>query len=288
MAGQQFNSTRPSSCSRCCSRSCRLPVTAQDADRPALDRRGCARGAGGRARAAAPDPRIPRRWPSCARPTPTSCPSRSIPRTGRVHTSYHQAVAATGRLSSTDPNLQNIPIRTAEGRRIRQAFIAPPGQVLIAADYSQIELRIMAHLSGDEGLLRAFADDRDIHRATAAEVFGRAARPGQLRPAPLRQGDQLRADLRHVGLRPGAPARHRTRAAAQLRRTLLRALPRRAALHGPHARARSATATSRRCSAAACTCRRSTHATGSCSSTPSAAPSTRRCRARRPTSSSAR
>ncbi|HEY3730379.1 MAG TPA: DNA polymerase I [Steroidobacteraceae bacterium] len=92
--------------------------------------------------------------------------------TGRVHTSYHQAVAATGRLSSTDPNLQNIPIRRSEGRRIRQAFIAPPGYRLLAADYSQIELRIMAHLSGDEGLLRAFAEDRDIHQATAAEVFG--------------------------------------------------------------------------------------------------------------------
>ncbi len=92
--------------------------------------------------------------------------------TGRVHTSYHQAVAATGRLSSTDPNLQNIPIRTPEGRRIRQAFIAPEGYVLLAADYSQIELRIMAHLSADKGLLRAFADGQDVHRATAAEVFG--------------------------------------------------------------------------------------------------------------------
>ncbi len=93
-------------------------------------------------------------------------------RTGRVHTSYHQAVAATGRLSSTDPNLQNIPIRSAEGRRIRQAFVAPPGHVLIAADYSQIELRIMAHLSGDASLLKAFAEDKDIHQATAAEVMG--------------------------------------------------------------------------------------------------------------------
>ncbi|MCZ6500709.1 MAG: DNA polymerase I [Gammaproteobacteria bacterium] len=92
-------------------------------------------------------------------------------RTGRVHTSYHQAVAATGRLSSSDPNLQNIPIRTAEGRRIRQAFVATEGHRLLAADYSQIELRIMAHLSGDEGLLQAFANDQDIHRATAAEVF---------------------------------------------------------------------------------------------------------------------
>ena len=93
-------------------------------------------------------------------------------RTGRIHTSYNQAVAATGRLSSADPNLQNIPIRTAEGRRIRQAFVAGPGKKLIAADYSQIELRIMAHLSADEGLLRAFEHGDDIHRATAAEVFG--------------------------------------------------------------------------------------------------------------------
>src|SRR6202034_3434778 len=93
-------------------------------------------------------------------------------KTGRIHTSYHQAVAQTGRLSSADPNLQNIPIRRAEGRRIRQAFVAPPGYVLMAADYSQIELRIMAHLSGDEGLLAAFANDLDVHVATAAEVFG--------------------------------------------------------------------------------------------------------------------
>ena len=92
--------------------------------------------------------------------------------TGRIHTSYHQAVAATGRLSSTDPNLQNIPIRTPEGRRIRQAFVAAPGHSLVAADYSQIELRIMAHLSGDASLLTAFAEDRDVHQATAAEVFG--------------------------------------------------------------------------------------------------------------------
>jgi len=94
------------------------------------------------------------------------------PQTGRVHTSYHQAVAATGRLSSSDPNLQNIPVRTAAGRRIRQAFIAEPGHRIVSADYSQIELRIMAHLSGDDGLIHAFADNQDVHRATAAEVFG--------------------------------------------------------------------------------------------------------------------
>jgi len=99
-------------------------------------------------------------------------PNSINPRTGRVHTSYHQAVAATGRLSSTEPNLQNIPIRTEEGRRIRQAFIAPAGKKILALDYSQIELRIMAHLSQDRALLDAFAQGRDIHRATAAEVFG--------------------------------------------------------------------------------------------------------------------
>jgi DNA polymerase-1 len=99
-------------------------------------------------------------------------PQMVNPTTGRVHTSYAQAVAVTGRLSSNDPNLQNIPIRTPEGRRIREAFIAPPGHVIASADYSQIELRIMAHISGDEGLTRAFAQGIDVHRATASEVFG--------------------------------------------------------------------------------------------------------------------
>ena len=98
-------------------------------------------------------------------------PEMINPVTGRVHTSYHQAVTATGRLSSSDPNLQNIPIRTEEGRRIRQAFVAPEGYRVVAADYSQIELRIMAHLSGDAGLLAAFRDGLDVHRATASEVF---------------------------------------------------------------------------------------------------------------------
>ena len=99
-------------------------------------------------------------------------PLQINPATGRIHTSYHQAVTATGRLSSSDPNLQNIPIRTQEGRRVRQAFIAPKGYKLVAADYSQIELRIMAHLSQDAGLLNAFSQGLDVHKATAAEVFG--------------------------------------------------------------------------------------------------------------------
>lgn len=99
-------------------------------------------------------------------------PKMIDPSTGRVHTNYAQAVAVTGRLSSNEPNLQNIPVRNAEGRRIREAFIAPPGSVIVSADYSQIELRIMAHISGDENMLRAFAEGVDIHRATAAEIFG--------------------------------------------------------------------------------------------------------------------
>ena len=99
-------------------------------------------------------------------------PQMVNPASGRVHTTYAQAVAVTGRLSSNEPNLQNIPIRTPEGRRVREAFIAPPGHVILSADYSQIELRIMAHISGDEGLLRAFSEGIDVHRATASEVFG--------------------------------------------------------------------------------------------------------------------
>ncbi|MFT4247262.1 MAG: DNA polymerase I [Pseudomonas sp.] len=113
-------------------------------------------------------------------------PEMIHPETGRVHTSYHQAGAATGRLSSSDPNLQNIPIRTDDGRRIRRAFVAPPGRRLIACDYSQIELRIMAHLSGDPGLVAAFESGADVHRATAAEVFGRtieAVTPNERRAA---------------------------------------------------------------------------------------------------------
>lgn len=126
-------------------------------------------------------------------------PEQISPSTGRVHTSYHQAVAATGRLSSTDPNLQNIPIRTPEGRRIRQAFVAPEGRVLMAADYSQIELRIMAHLSGDDGLLEAFGDGRDIHQATAAEVFATA-------PADVTADQRRAAKAINFGLMYGMSA----------------------------------------------------------------------------------
>ncbi len=143
-------------------------------------------------------------------------PDQINERTGRVHTSYHQAVAATGRLSSTDPNLQNIPIRTPEGRRIRQAFVAPPGFVIMAADYSQIELRIMAHLSGDKGLRDAFAQDRDIHQATAAEVF--SVPLGQVGPDQRRSAKAINFGLiygmsafglaRQLGIERGAAQRY--------------------------------------------------------------------------------
>ena len=131
-------------------------------------------------------------------------PEQVDERTGRIHTCYEQAVAATGRLSSVDPNLQNIPMRTREGRRIRQAFVAPPGCVLLAADYSQIELRIMAHLSGDASLLRGLR--RRPRRASGDRGggFRRRARRGQRRSAPHRESDQLWPDLRHVGIRPRA------------------------------------------------------------------------------------
>ncbi len=122
-----------------------------------------------------PLPRIVLDWRSLSKLKGTytdKLPKMIDPRSGRVHTRYSQAVAVTGRLASSDPNLQNIPIRTAEGRRIREAFVAPPGAKIVSADYSQIELRIMAHISGDENLLRAFEQRMDVHRATAAEIFG--------------------------------------------------------------------------------------------------------------------
>jgi DNA polymerase I len=122
-----------------------------------------------------PLPKLVLEWRGLAKlkSTYTDKLPRSVhPRTGRVHTTYSQAVAVTGRLSSTEPNLQNIPIRTLEGRRIREAFIAPAGHRLMSADYSQVELRIMAHISQDQGLLAAFSQGLDVHRATAAEVFG--------------------------------------------------------------------------------------------------------------------
>ena len=166
-------------------------------------------------------------------------PQMVNPRTGRVHTTFSQATAVTGRLASSDPNLQNIPVRTAEGRRIREAFIAPPGQVIVSADYSQIELRIMAHLSGDPALVKAFREGADIHRATAADIFGVPGRQGDDRPAALHQGGELRADLRHGRVRTGAAARHRARRGAAVHRPVLPAVPGRGGVHAGDARIRA-------------------------------------------------
>ncbi len=156
--------------------------------------------------------------------------------TGRVHTCYNQAVAITGRLASSDPNLQNIPVRSLEGRRIREAFIAPQGSHIVSADYSQIELRIMAHLSQDQGMLQAFANNEDIHRHTAAEVFGverDAVDNEQRRYAKV---INFRPDLRHECVWPGAKPEHRTQRCCQLYRTLFCALPGCKGLHAKHTR----------------------------------------------------
>jgi DNA polymerase-1 len=160
------------------------------------------------------------------------------PRTGRVHTHYAQAVAVTGRLSSNDPNLQNIPIRTAEGRRVREAFVAPPGSVIASADYSQIELRIMAHISGDESLLRAFTEGLDVHRATAAEVFG--VEVAQVSSEQRRYAKVINFGLIYgmssfgLAKQPG----HRNQGRRVVHRPLLRALPGREGVHGRDAHER--------------------------------------------------
>jgi DNA polymerase-1 len=212
---------------------------------------------------------------------------RSVdPATGRVHTNFAQSVAVTGRLASSDPNLQNIPIRTEEGRRIRQAFVAPAGSRIVSADYSQIELRIMAHLSGDKGLLDAFAQGEDIHRATAAEVFGAA-------PAEVTSEQRRYAKVINFGLIYGMSAfglarqlgLERQAAAAYIDRYFAR-YPGWPTTWRRHASSPATGATSRRCSAAASGCRRSGARMSAAARAPSAPLSTRRCRAPPPISSS--
>ncbi len=208
-------SARPSSCRSCCSTSsgCRRPSAPRPATRP-----------------------TPRRWPTCSRRPSTRSSGallrhrdasrlrqtvegliKSVSPDGRIHTTYNQTIAATGRISSTDPNLQNIPIRTDEGRRIREVFVVGEGfSELMSADYSQIEMRIMAHLSGDEGLIEAFRSGEDLHRFVGlAGVLGRAGR-GDAGDAGQDQGDELRPGLRALGVR-AVPA------AADQRRRVARA-----------------------------------------------------------------
>lgn len=203
------------------------------------------------------------------------------PLTGRVHTNYAQAVAVTGRLASNDPNLQNIPVRTAEGRRIREAFIAPPGHKIVSADYSQIELRIMAHISGDESLLRAFSQGEDIHRATASEVFG-------VTPLEVSSDQRRIAKVINFGLIYGMSSFGLARISAS--RATRRSFT--STVISPATRASRATwtrrvpprrraATSRPCSGAGCGYPKSTAATVRAARPPSARPSMRRCKARR-------
>ena len=176
-------------------------------------------------------------------------------RTARVHTSFNQAVAATGRLSSSDPNLQNIPIRTDLGREIRRAFIADPGFVLISADYSQIELRVLAHMAEEEALIEAFRRGEDIHDRTALKVFGAEQRPRQARAPAPGEDHQLRAALRKDGLH--ARARHRRHAGrrAGVHRRVLRRVPARPHVHRrDHRAAPGRRASWRRCSAAGAWC----------------------------------
>ncbi len=208
------------------------------------------------------------------------------PATGRVHTNYGQAVAVTGRLASNDPNLQNIPIRTAEGRRIREAFIAPPGSAIVSADYSQIELRIMAHISQDASLLKAFAAGEDIHRATAAEIFGMA-------PAEV-GGEQRRyAKVINFGLIYGMSAFglarqlgiERSAAQQYMDRYFARYPGVKRYMDETRAQAARAAATSRRYSGAGCGCRTSGAARRCAGRGRSAPRSTRRCRAPPPISS---
>ena len=207
-----------------------------------------------------------------------------MPRTGRVHTNYAQAVAVTGRLSSNDPNLQNIPIRTPEGRRVREAFVAPPGCLIASADYSQIELRIMAHLSGDEALLRAFTEGMDVHRATAAEVFGVA--PEQVSSEQRRYAKVINFGLIY-GMSSFGLARNLgidNTAAKNYIDALFRALPGRQALHGRDPRQRQGQGLRRdRVRPAPVPAGDQFARTARAAAAPSARPSTRRCRAPRPT-----
>jgi DNA polymerase-1 len=154
--------------------------------------------------------------------------------TGRVHTSYVISGANTGRLASTDPNLQNIPVRTEEGRRIREAFVAEPGKVLVSLDYSQIELRILAHIAGIDALKQAFKEGQDIHAATASEMFNVPLGRDDAGCAPAGQGDQFRRDLRHLGLWPRAEPAHPEGRGAGLHRPVFRAVPGHPRLHGRH------------------------------------------------------
>ena len=202
----------------------KLPGREEDEDR-LLDRRERARAARGRSTSCPAYILAHRRLAKLRSTYVDALPPLVNPRTGRIHPTFHQTGAATGRLSSSNPNVQNIPIRSEEGVRIREAFVPAEGGRLLSADYSQVELRILAHFSGDESLREAFRTGEDIHRRTAAEVAAIAPDGGDRRAARAREGGQLRDHLRALGVRAREPARHRDRRGAGDDRRLLRALP---------------------------------------------------------------
>ncbi len=261
----------------------------EDAVGPALHRRGRARRARARPSAAEADPRVPRAVQAEIDLHRQAAEERQPAHRARAHDVLADHRGDRDGSRRNEPNLQNIPIRTPAGRRIRECFIAPPGSKIVSADYSQIELRIMAHLSGDENLLRAFSEGEDVHRATAAEVFGLSLE---------RVGSEQRrvAKVINFGLIYGMSSFgvaqnlgiDRSTAQTYIERYFAR-YPGSQALHGRDAPARArARATSKPCSAGGCGCRRCAAARRCAARPPSARRSTRRCRARRPTSSSSR
>ena len=290
LAGEEFNIGSPKQLGDILFGKILAARRPQDQDRRLVDRRRCAgRGGGagprhrqegaGLARAGQAARHLHRR---AARPT-------SIRKTGRVHTSYAMAATSTGRLASTDPNLQNIPVRTEEGRRIRQAFIAPKGSKLISADYSQIELRLLAHIADIPQLKKAFADGLDIH---AHDGVGDVRRAGQghaaqkCAAAPRRSISASSTAFR----RSASPTSSASRAseADDYIKKYFAALPGHPRLYGIEPRnSRASMAMSKRCSAGACISARSSRRFRACAAAPSAPRSTRRSRARPPTSSAA-
>ena len=228
-------STRRSSSPKCCSRSSTCSRRRRPARRASSPpRRTCSRSS----RSTHELPGLVLKWRSIQKLKGTyvdALPALVNPATGRVHTTFNQAVAATGRLCSSDPNLQNIPIRTPLGREIRAAFVAEPGFVLISADYSQIELRVLAHLSGDAALVEAFTAGHRHPRPHGRARLRRGERPRQARAAAAREDHQLRAALRQDGVHARQGHRRAAAGRAGVHRRLLRRLPRRARVHRPHA-----------------------------------------------------